>query len=90
MHETEENKVFQRFKKKIASEPHQVQNPPNYTYTFLRPFTVIFLNQVIRYCRGGVPLWVSAQHVPSDQDIPQCTCGAKRTFEFQVFIPNVK
>ncbi|XP_011490593.1 programmed cell death protein 2 isoform X1 [Oryzias latipes] len=84
MHETEENKVFQRFKKKIASEPHQVQNPPNYTYTFLRPFTVIFLNQVIRYCRGGVPLWVSAQHVPSDQDIPQCTCGAKRTFEFQV------
>ncbi|XP_004067297.1 programmed cell death protein 2 isoform X2 [Oryzias latipes] len=62
MHETEENKVFQRFKKKIASEPHQV----------------------IRYCRGGVPLWVSAQHVPSDQDIPQCTCGAKRTFEFQV------
>lgn len=24
MHETEDNKVFQRFKKKIAPEPHQV------------------------------------------------------------------
>ncbi|KAM9410681.1 programmed cell death protein 2 [Pholidichthys leucotaenia] len=62
MHETEDNKVFQRFKKKIASEPHQV----------------------IRYSRGGSPLWVSSKHVPSDQDIPSCTCGGKRMFEFQV------
>lgn len=62
MHETEDNKVFQRFKKRIAPEPHQV----------------------VRYSRGGSPLWVSSQHVPSDQDIPPCTCGAKRIFEFQV------
>ncbi|KAK2854181.1 hypothetical protein Q5P01_006842 [Channa striata] len=62
MHETEDNKVFQRFKKKIASEPHQV----------------------LRYSRGGSPLWVSSQHIPSDQDIPPCTCGARRIFEFQV------
>ncbi|KAF1392991.1 hypothetical protein PFLUV_G00033770 [Perca fluviatilis] len=62
MHETEDNKVFQRFKKRIAPEPHQV----------------------VRYSREGCPLWVSSQHIPSDQDIPACTCGAKRTFEFQV------
>ncbi|KAM7406276.1 hypothetical protein PAMP_000664 [Pampus punctatissimus] len=62
MHETEDNKVFQRFKKKIAPEPHQV----------------------VRYSRGGSPLWVSSQHIPSHQDVPACTCGAKRTFEFQV------
>ncbi|XP_029903183.1 programmed cell death protein 2 [Myripristis murdjan] len=62
MHETEDNKVFQRFKKRIAPEPHQV----------------------LRYSRGGSPLWVSSQHVPSDHDIPPCTCGSKRTFEFQV------
>ncbi|XP_029987088.1 programmed cell death protein 2 [Sphaeramia orbicularis] len=62
MHETADNKVFQRFKKRIAPEPHQV----------------------VRYSRGGSPLWVSAQHIPSDQDIPQCPCGAKRIFEFQV------
>ncbi|XP_061600786.1 programmed cell death protein 2 [Cololabis saira] len=62
MHETEENRVFQRFKKKIAPEPHQV----------------------IRYSRGGNPLWVSSQHIPSDENIPPCTCGAKRAFEFQV------
>ncbi|XP_038557192.1 programmed cell death protein 2 [Micropterus salmoides] len=62
MHETEDNKVFQRFKKKIEPEPHQV----------------------VRYSRGGSPLWVSSQHIPSDQNIPPCTCGAKRIFEFQV------
>ncbi|KAM3876963.1 programmed cell death protein 2 [Diretmus argenteus] len=62
MHETEDTKVFQRFKKRIAPEPHQV----------------------LRYSRGGSPLWVSSQHIPSDQDIPPCTCGAKRIFEFQV------
>uniref|UniRef100_A0A8C6KMR6 Programmed cell death 2 n=1 Tax=Nothobranchius furzeri TaxID=105023 RepID=A0A8C6KMR6_NOTFU len=62
MHETEDNKTFQQFKKKTSSEPHQV----------------------IRYSRGGRPLWVSSQHVPSDEDILPCTCGAKRIFEFQV------
>nr|XP_046240241.1 programmed cell death protein 2 [Scatophagus argus] len=62
MHETEDIKVFQRFKKKTAPEPHQV----------------------VRYSREGSPLWVSSQHIPSDQDIPPCSCGAKRTFEFQV------
>ncbi|XP_077419585.1 programmed cell death protein 2 [Vanacampus margaritifer] len=62
MHETEDNKFFQRFKKKIAPEPQQV----------------------LRYSRGGSPLWVSSQHIPSVIDIPACTCGAKRTFEFQV------
>ncbi|KAM4596191.1 programmed cell death protein 2 [Fundulus diaphanus] len=62
LHETEDNKAFRRFKKKIASEPHQV----------------------IRYSRGGCPLWVSSDHVPSEGEIPACTCGAQRTFEFQV------
>ncbi|XP_072321469.1 programmed cell death protein 2 [Eucyclogobius newberryi] len=61
MHETEEIKVFQRFKKRIAPEPHQV----------------------VRYHRGGLPLWVSAKHVPSDE-VPPCSCGSKRVFEFQV------
>ncbi|CAL1280443.1 unnamed protein product [Larinioides sclopetarius] len=40
--------------------------------------------QVLRYNRGGTPLWVSAEHVPSPKDIPDCECGAKRVFEFQV------
>lgn len=62
MHDTQDNKVFQQFKRKIAPEPHQV----------------------VRYSRGGSPLWVSSQHIPSEEDIPSCTCGATRTFEFQV------
>ncbi|GFW32474.1 programmed cell death protein 2 [Trichonephila clavipes] len=40
--------------------------------------------QVLRYQKGGIPLWVSAEHVPSEKDIPNCSCGAKRIFEFQV------
>ncbi|CAL8403765.1 unnamed protein product [Boreogadus saida] len=61
-HETQDNKVFQRFRRRTAAEP----------------------DQVLRYSRAGCPLWVSSQHVPSDHDIPSCTCGAKRSFEFQV------
>ncbi|XP_064174314.1 programmed cell death protein 2 [Anguilla rostrata] len=62
MHETEESRVFQKFKQRIELEPHQV----------------------LRYCRRGSPLWVSAEHVPEEKEIPNCPCGAKRIFEFQV------
>ncbi|XP_072907277.1 programmed cell death protein 2 [Hemitrygon akajei] len=41
-------------------------------------------DQVLRYCRGGGPLWVSGNNTPTDNDIPNCSCGARREFEFQV------
>lgn len=41
-------------------------------------------HQVLRYCRGGSPLWVSSEHIPSQADIPNCLCGSRRVFEFQV------
>lgn len=41
-------------------------------------------HQVLRYDRGGAPLWVSSQHKPLEENIPRCPCGAKRIFEFQV------
>eukprot|EP00062_Callorhinchus_milii_P009737 gi/632953986/ref/XP_007892720.1/ PREDICTED: programmed cell death protein 2 [Callorhinchus milii] len=41
-------------------------------------------DQVLRYCRGGSPLWVSGENIPKDTDIPNCSCGAKRIFEFQI------
>ncbi|CAG11002.1 unnamed protein product, partial [Tetraodon nigroviridis] len=86
MHETEDNKVFQRFKKKTAPEPHQViltkiTSNSGVSHACDHLFCSI---QVVRYSRGGSPLWVSSQHVPSDKDIPPCTCGAARSFEFQV------
>ncbi|XP_057315187.1 programmed cell death protein 2-like [Hydractinia symbiolongicarpus] len=40
--------------------------------------------QIIRYSLGGQPLWVSAHNIPKSEDIPSCSCGAKRRFEFQV------
>lgn len=40
--------------------------------------------KVLRYCKEGTPLWVSAEHVPRDEEVPECPCGAKRLFEFQV------
>lgn len=89
MHETEDNKVFQRFKKKIALEPHQVIvikiYMSKYNISNVCVHLMLFCSiQVVRYSRGGSPLWVSSQHVPSDNDIPPCTCGAARSFEFQV------
>ncbi|MBN3309288.1 PDCD2 protein, partial [Amia calva] len=41
-------------------------------------------HQVLRYCRNGSPLWVSAEHHPQENEIPHCVCGAKRVFELQV------
>ncbi|XP_075720481.1 programmed cell death protein 2 isoform X3 [Rhinoderma darwinii] len=41
-------------------------------------------DQVLRYCKGGEPLWISLQYVPAENDILNCECGAKRAFEFQV------
>ncbi|XP_063047582.1 programmed cell death protein 2 isoform X2 [Engraulis encrasicolus] len=62
LHESQDSKVVQRFKKRVSAEPHQV----------------------LRYERGGSPLWVSCEHKPSEESIPRCPCGAKRIFEFQV------
>jgi len=48
------------------------------------PFSVRSSMQVLRYDRGGKPLWCSSEHVPNEDDIPRCACGAERQFEFQV------
>ncbi|XP_023560604.1 programmed cell death protein 2 [Octodon degus] len=40
--------------------------------------------QILRYSRGMEPVWISGKNVPQDKDIPDCPCGAKRIFEFQV------
>ncbi|VDI64159.1 pre-rRNA-processing protein TSR4 [Mytilus galloprovincialis] len=40
--------------------------------------------QVLRYQRNGKPLWVSECHIPEDGDIPNCSCGLPRKFEFQI------
>ncbi|XP_042306447.1 LOW QUALITY PROTEIN: programmed cell death protein 2 [Sceloporus undulatus] len=62
-HETQDDKIFQKFKERISLEPEQI----------------------IRYCRDGEgPLWISGENIPQETDIPQCLCGSKRVFEFQV------
>ncbi|XP_063109913.1 programmed cell death protein 2 isoform X2 [Cavia porcellus] len=40
--------------------------------------------QILRYGRGVEPIWISGKNIPQDKDIPDCPCGAKRIFEFQV------
>ncbi|XP_052501643.1 programmed cell death protein 2 isoform X1 [Budorcas taxicolor] len=40
--------------------------------------------QILRYGRGIAPLWISGENTPREKDIPDCPCGAKRLFEFQV------
>lgn len=42
-------------------------------------------DQILRYEKDGVPLWISKDGVPKEGDIPPCKyCGGERTFEFQV------
>ncbi|XP_052042694.1 programmed cell death protein 2-like [Apodemus sylvaticus] len=40
--------------------------------------------QILRYGRGIKPIWISGENIPEEKDIPDCPCGAKRIFEFQV------
>lgn len=39
-------------------------------------------DQIIRYQRGGTPLWISSSNIPLQ--IPKCPCGSERQFEFQI------
>ena len=39
---------------------------------------------MVRYQRGGQPLLVSVKGAPEPHDVPNCSCGAQRKFEFQV------
>lgn len=42
-------------------------------------------DQILRYEKDGVPLWISKDGIPKTDDIPPCAyCGGERTFEFQV------
>eukprot|EP00794_Sanderia_malayensis_P020589 gene20589-22620_t len=49
-----------------------------------KKITAIAPDQVLRYSYDGEPLWVSAEHIPNASDIPNCCCGSKRIFEFQI------
>lgn len=41
--------------------------------------------QVIRFDRGGTPLWITNKNQPKSSDIPTCdACKSLRLFEFQV------
>lgn len=40
-------------------------------------------DQIVRYCRGGAPLWIA--DVPKPKQIPDCEyCSSARQFEFQI------
>ena len=47
---------------------------------------LVHFSQIIRYDLGGEPLWVSNENIPTKDEISDCSCGAKRQFEFQVNI----
>ncbi|XP_006755216.1 PREDICTED: programmed cell death protein 2 isoform X2 [Myotis davidii] len=42
--------------------------------------------QILRYGRGLAPIWISGENVPQEEDIPDCPCGTKRIFEFQLSV----
>jgi len=44
--------------------------------------------QILRYygkkLKPATPLWVNTKNIPTEQDIPNCECSSKRSFEFQI------
>lgn len=61
--QTDDDKVFHKFKKRVSTDPEQV----------------------IRFDRGGNPLWITTKNQASDTEIPPCEkCSEPRIFEFQV------
>lgn len=54
--------------------------------TFRKFKTKIVLEpeQSLRHGRGIAAIWISGENIPEEQEIPDCPCGAQRTFEFQV------
>lgn len=41
--------------------------------------------KIVRYERGGTPLWATKNMKLSDNNVQKCEyCGSKRIFEFQV------
>lgn len=60
-----EDKVFNKFSKRIARHP----------------------DQVLRYDRGGIPLWITGHTESTAVVVPNCQyCKEERQFEFQVII----
>lgn len=58
-----EDKVFNKFSKRIARHP----------------------DQVLRYDRGGTPLWITGHTNSTAFTVPNCQyCKEERQFEFQV------
>lgn len=41
-------------------------------------------DQVLRYDKGGEPLWVTGAVEAKSSHVPVCDCGAERQFEFQI------
>ncbi|XP_065157947.1 programmed cell death protein 2 [Atheta coriaria] len=52
------------------------------TFTRFRKRVDCNPEQVLRYERDGEPLWIA--ETPRPEEVPQCECGARRRFEFQV------
>lgn len=90
--EGKKDKMFLTFKRRIEAEPEQVCVCACVIVCMRvcacvqksRPGLASTLFQVIRYQRGGEPLFISGNRIPTASDIPKCSCGAERKFELQV------
>ena len=91
---TEEDEAFLAFKERISHDPDQVLifcilNDCTIHIKILFYCVLYLLDisfQILRYQLNGEPLFVSAVNQPQASDIPPCSCGRPRRFEFQVNI----
>lgn len=80
--------VFSKFQKRVQRNKDQVTHARIYRPTMLEliaMFSFTSLDQVLRYDRGGDPLWVSDRYTLKADKVPNCDlCNSRRIFEFQV------
>lgn len=48
-----------------------------------KPKIALELEQILKYSRGSAPIWISGENILQEK-IPDCPCGVKRIYEFQV------
>jgi pre-rRNA-processing protein TSR4 len=64
---------------------HDEEESADKTFLRFKKIVAHTPDQVLRYWRGGKPLWISSDGTLAAESVPKCeVCCGPRTFEFQI------
>ncbi|NXQ62815.1 PDD2L protein, partial [Anthoscopus minutus] len=79
--------MSESFAGEVGNEKYEKSEVKSWDHTFQKFMKRISVcpEQILRYSRGGQPLFITCPPANLDQDIPACSnCGSSRVFEFQL------